>query len=174
VGGVIPFNETREYVKRVLANTMLYAHLLNQTYVPLSTRLGLVPPRGSDAPLAPLPATDDAPMAAETILVVGGSGFVGRHVVNRLVAGGHKVVVPTRRPVVANPLKLLPTVDIVECDVSRPGVLARLVERASAVDQPRRHPERIARGDLRAGARRAPAEHRRGVRLRARAAASFT
>ena len=48
----IPFNETREYVKRVLANTMLYAHLLNQTYVPLSTRLGLVPPRGSDAPLA--------------------------------------------------------------------------------------------------------------------------
>ena len=48
----IPFNETREYVKRVLANTMLYAHLLNQAYVPLSTRLGLVPPRGSDAPLA--------------------------------------------------------------------------------------------------------------------------
>ncbi len=48
----IPFNETREYVKRVLANTMLYAHLLNQTYVPLSTRLGLVPPRGGDAPLA--------------------------------------------------------------------------------------------------------------------------
>jgi len=48
----IPFNETREYVKRVLANTMLYAHLLNQTYVPLSTRLGVVPPRGSDVPLA--------------------------------------------------------------------------------------------------------------------------
>ena len=48
----IPFNETRDYVKKVLANTMLYAHLLDQTYVPLSTRLGLVPPRGSDAPLA--------------------------------------------------------------------------------------------------------------------------
>ncbi len=72
-------------------------------------------------------------MAAETVLVVGGSGFVGRHVVNRLVAGGHSVVVPTRRPVNANPLKLLPTVDIVECDVNRPGVLARLAERASAV-----------------------------------------
>ena len=72
-------------------------------------------------------------MAAETILVIGGSGFVGRHVVNRLVADGHTVVVPTRRPVNANPLKLLPTVDIVECDVNRPGVLARLVERASAV-----------------------------------------
>jgi soluble lytic murein transglycosylase len=50
----IPFNETREYVKRVLANTMLYAYLLNQAYVPLSKRLGYVSPRGgsSDAPIA--------------------------------------------------------------------------------------------------------------------------
>jgi soluble lytic murein transglycosylase len=50
----IPFNETRDYVKKVLANTMLYAHFLNQAYVPLSTRLGTVPPRGSasDVPLA--------------------------------------------------------------------------------------------------------------------------
>ena len=72
-------------------------------------------------------------MAAETILVIGGSGFVGAHVVNRLAAIGHRVIVPTRHPVVANPLKLLPTVDLVECDVTRPGVLARLVERASAV-----------------------------------------
>jgi len=72
-------------------------------------------------------------MAAETILVIGGSGFVGGHVVNRLAAIGHRVIVPTRRPVVANPLKLLPTVDLVDCDVTCPGVLARLVERASAV-----------------------------------------
>jgi len=72
-------------------------------------------------------------MEAETILVIGGGGFVGRHVVNRLVADGHRVVVPTRRTVVANPLKLLPTVDIVACDINGPGVLARLVERASAV-----------------------------------------
>ena len=50
----IPFNETRDYVKRVLANTMLYAYLLNQAYVPLSKRLGYVSPRGgsSDAPIA--------------------------------------------------------------------------------------------------------------------------
>ena len=50
----IPFNETRDYVKKVLANTMLYAHFLNQAYVPLATRLGVVPPRGSgtDVPLA--------------------------------------------------------------------------------------------------------------------------
>ena len=45
----IPFNETRDYVKKVLANAMVYARLLNQPYVPLATRLGTVPPRGSGA-----------------------------------------------------------------------------------------------------------------------------
>jgi soluble lytic murein transglycosylase len=50
----IPFNETRDYVKKVLANAMMYTRLLNQTYVPLSARLGTVPPRGngSDAAVA--------------------------------------------------------------------------------------------------------------------------
>jgi len=72
-------------------------------------------------------------MAAESILVVGGSGFVGRHVVNRLVEDGHKVVVPTRRQLNANEIKLLPTVNIVECDVNRPPELQRLVERSTAV-----------------------------------------
>jgi NADH dehydrogenase len=72
-------------------------------------------------------------MAIESILIVGGSGFVGRHVVNRLVDDGHKVVVPTRRQLNANEIKLLPTVDIVECDVNRPGELQRLVERSTAV-----------------------------------------
>jgi soluble lytic murein transglycosylase len=43
----IPFNETRDYVKKVLANVMIYARALDQTFVPLTTRLGTVPPRGS-------------------------------------------------------------------------------------------------------------------------------
>jgi soluble lytic murein transglycosylase len=43
----IPFNETRDYVKKVLANAMFYARELDQPYVPLSTRLGTVLPRGS-------------------------------------------------------------------------------------------------------------------------------
>lgn len=42
----IPFNETRDYVQKVLANAMFYARELDQPYVPLSTRLGTVPPRG--------------------------------------------------------------------------------------------------------------------------------
>jgi len=43
----IPFNETRDYVKKVLANAMFYARELDLPYVPLSARLGVVPPRGS-------------------------------------------------------------------------------------------------------------------------------
>ena len=42
----IPFNETRDYVKKVLANAMFYARELGEPYVPLSTRLGTIPPRG--------------------------------------------------------------------------------------------------------------------------------
>ena len=44
----IPFNETRDYVKRVLANTMLYTHALGRPHVALTQRLGVVTPRGSD------------------------------------------------------------------------------------------------------------------------------
>jgi soluble lytic murein transglycosylase len=44
----IPFDETRDYVKRVLANTMLYARALDRPYVPLTKRLGMVTPRGFD------------------------------------------------------------------------------------------------------------------------------
>jgi len=44
----IPFNETRDYVKRVLANTMVYTHALGRPHVALTQRLGVVTPRGSD------------------------------------------------------------------------------------------------------------------------------
>jgi soluble lytic murein transglycosylase len=45
----IPFNETRDYVKRVLANATLYARMLDRPYVSLTQRLGTVMPRGMDA-----------------------------------------------------------------------------------------------------------------------------
>jgi len=45
----IPFNETRDYVKKVLANAVLYANALNRPYVPLSTRLGTIMPRSAAA-----------------------------------------------------------------------------------------------------------------------------
>jgi soluble lytic murein transglycosylase len=39
----IPFTETRDYVRKVMSNTMYYARLFGQPFVPLKQRLGLVP-----------------------------------------------------------------------------------------------------------------------------------
>jgi uncharacterized protein YbjT (DUF2867 family) len=72
-------------------------------------------------------------MTADTVLVLGGSGFVGRHVVNRLVREGKRVVVPTRRRESARHLILLPTVDVVDGNVHDPGTLSRLAAGVSAV-----------------------------------------
>ena len=68
-----------------------------------------------------------------SILVLGGSGFVGRHLVDALVARGYRVVVPTRRFDKARHLQVLPTVTVVATDVGRADVLTRLVERSAAV-----------------------------------------
>lgn len=63
---------------------------------------------------------------AENVLVVGGSGFVGRHLVAALAARGAQVTVPARRRERAKHLLLLPTVEVVEADINRPGELDRL------------------------------------------------
>jgi NADH dehydrogenase len=68
-----------------------------------------------------------------SILVLGGTGFVGRHVVDRLVAAGYKVVVPTRRLDKALSLQVLPTVSIVPADVNRADALTRLAASSAAV-----------------------------------------
>ena len=41
----IPFSETRDYVRKVMSNTMYYARLFGQTFVPLKQRLGQVTAR---------------------------------------------------------------------------------------------------------------------------------
>src|SRR5690606_1120901 len=41
----IPFNETRDYVKKVLANAIVYGHAFNTSQQPLTARLGTVTPR---------------------------------------------------------------------------------------------------------------------------------
>src|SRR5258706_2403406 len=67
------------------------------------------------------------------ILVIGGSGFVGRHLVRQLAEDEHSVVVPTRRRERAKHLILLPTVDVVEADVHDPETLANLTACCHAV-----------------------------------------
>jgi uncharacterized protein YbjT (DUF2867 family) len=67
------------------------------------------------------------------VLVLGGTGFVGSHVVANLVTAKHRVIVPTRRRDRGKHLLLLPTVDVVEADVHDPVRLRELVADADAV-----------------------------------------
>jgi uncharacterized protein YbjT (DUF2867 family) len=67
------------------------------------------------------------------ILVLGGSGFIGRHLVEALVEHGHAVVVPSRRRERSKHLIMLPTVDVVQADVHDPEALGRLVTGSDAV-----------------------------------------
>jgi len=62
----------------------------------------------------------------QNFLVVGGSGFVGRHLVAELAARGARVTVPTRRRERAKHLIVLPTVDVVETDLRNPAEFAGL------------------------------------------------
>ncbi|MEO8754866.1 MAG: complex I NDUFA9 subunit family protein [Casimicrobiaceae bacterium] len=72
-------------------------------------------------------------MALHNIVVLGGGGFVGRYVVARLAAEGHRVVVPARRREHAKHLILLPTIDVVEMDVNDPQALRKVLVDATAV-----------------------------------------
>ncbi len=72
-------------------------------------------------------------MANGPVLVLGGSGFVGRHLVAGLVGDDYPAVVPTRRREDARHLILLPTVDVVNADIHDPPTLARLAKGASAI-----------------------------------------
>jgi uncharacterized protein YbjT (DUF2867 family) len=67
------------------------------------------------------------------VLVIGGSGFVGRHLVHRLSADGLNVRVPTRHRERAKPLLVMPTVDVVETNVHEPHVLRELMQGQDAV-----------------------------------------
>jgi len=52
----VPFNETRDYVKKVVANAVIYAHVLHGKPLSIKTRLGpVIGPRASSAPPDDLP-----------------------------------------------------------------------------------------------------------------------
>ena len=68
----------------------------------------------------------------QRVLVTGGTGFIGSHVVAKLSAAGHDVVVLTRRRERARHLLLLPTVRVVEADPYDPATLARYTRQMTA------------------------------------------
>jgi uncharacterized protein YbjT (DUF2867 family) len=71
-------------------------------------------------------------MRHQAIAIIGGSGFIGSHLVNALVELGKDVRIATRRRYNARHLTLLP-IDVIETDVFDPVQLARFVENADAV-----------------------------------------
>ena len=105
-------------------------------------------------------------MLIRNVLVLGGSGFLGRHVVRQLATRGFAVRVPTRNRERAKELILLPTADVVQADVHDDATLNRLVQAADAVinlvgnlhgDYERVHvvlPRRIVAACKQAGGRR--------------------
>ncbi len=72
-------------------------------------------------------------MRHESILLIGGSGFIGSRIAARLAADGRRVIVPTRRLARAKQLSVLPTVQVVEADIFDERELDRLLPQADAV-----------------------------------------
>ncbi|MGN6084182.1 complex I NDUFA9 subunit family protein [Trinickia sp.] len=71
-------------------------------------------------------------MRHQSIALIGGSGFIGTHLANALVAAGKTVRVATRKRSHAAHLTLLP-LDVIELDVFDSVELARFVEGMDAV-----------------------------------------
>ena len=67
------------------------------------------------------------------ILILGGTGFVGRHVCEKLAAGGYRVTVLTRRRSNARHLQMLPMLDVAEGSAYDAAALEPLVAEQDAV-----------------------------------------
>ena len=72
-------------------------------------------------------------MTAPRVLVLGGSGFVGRHVCEQLARQGWHITVPTRRAVNAASVQSLPGLTVIEANVHQEADLARLMPGHDAV-----------------------------------------
>jgi NADH dehydrogenase len=72
-------------------------------------------------------------MSAPRVLVLGGSGFVGRQVCEQLARLGWLITVPTRRAVNAARVQSLPGLTVIEANVHQEADLARLMPGHDAV-----------------------------------------
>lgn len=72
-------------------------------------------------------------MNAQSICVLGGSGFVGTHLVAALAREGWRITVPTRNPARASHLSPIPSLKLVAADIHDPVILSSLVAGQRAV-----------------------------------------
>lgn len=72
-------------------------------------------------------------MSEKNICIIGGTGFVGHHLIHRLTRNGWNVRVPTRRRERHRDLLVNPRVQLVEANVYEPAVLRRLFQDCDAV-----------------------------------------
>ncbi|MDD5028081.1 MAG: complex I NDUFA9 subunit family protein [Rhodoferax sp.] len=69
----------------------------------------------------------------KNVIVLGGTGFVGTHVCEKLVRAGWRVTVPTRRRSNAQAIQHLPGLTVVEVDVHDPAALSGVVAGQTAL-----------------------------------------
>ncbi len=72
-------------------------------------------------------------MSVKNVVLTGGTGFVGSHIVHRLDAAGYRIKVLTRRRDSAKHLIVLPHVQVVECDLMDEAALHTALAGADAV-----------------------------------------
>ncbi len=72
-------------------------------------------------------------MRMERVCILGGSGFVGRHLANRLARQGIRSRVPTRRRERSRHMLIIPDLQLVEADIHDQSALTELLEGMDAV-----------------------------------------
>ena len=71
-------------------------------------------------------------MKAKTVCILGGTGFVGQHLVGRLGQAGWRVRVPSRRPYRNRELKLIPHLDLIAVERLDAETLASVLDGCDA------------------------------------------
>jgi uncharacterized protein YbjT (DUF2867 family) len=72
-------------------------------------------------------------MSGQRIVVAGGSGFIGTHLVQKLIEAGYRVSVPTRRRERAKHLAIMPGVELIETSLNDDVAVGKLIAGAFAV-----------------------------------------
>jgi len=72
-------------------------------------------------------------MAAQSVCVLGGSGFVGTSLCAALARADFRIMVPSRNPSAARHLAMIPSLRLVGADIHDPEQLAELCDRQQAV-----------------------------------------